>query len=727
MTATVSKAGPYYTSGEIKFSSLRSNFRAQVRKETSSGSETFNADTAAIKASELLKNTTITDTSPKVPDSTENANISTSSNWKLSQFRGSIKYYYITQSGTNLNFDIDSPPDSATWNSNLDKNINKFLFVDGTCGSESVSTPAAILNQSACNLTIDTVGNIFGAGGRGGGTGSGAPAISGEQGGDALEILSSGFQSLNTTQSYNTISGVDSNLLSVDIYYNSNVAVTKPTVIYIHGGAWALGDKGSVDSKATFFTNLGYVFVSVNYRLSPAANMIISNYNFFVGDDGTIATASTRVKHPTHVNDAANAVTWVYNNISSYGGDPNKLILIGHSAGAHLVSLLSTNQSYLTSAGLPSGKIIGCIANDSEAISGIYQQIIDPVSDGNADPAVIKGWYNNAFGIYPDKTVSGTINNITTDYATTTAAQTAYTAASPISHVSASTPPFLVLCRGSSSRIDRETQFVTALQNVGATVTSVSYPDSTSYTHQEINKSIGSVNDPPAGKSLPSGVSNVTTQIENWITSLASPPAVSTITANNINVLVRSTAKIYAGGGGGEKGPTGAKGADGKCTNYANTSGCGGAPGCPDGYSQTGESSGGCCQTYSYCCGLFNCGCTACSQYMKYRSCKQEYTTSGGDGGAGGNGGPGRGYNYQTGSLDGAEGSNGAPSPDNPSCGAESGEKGGSGAAGGEWATAGGDTTNSGDGGGVGKAITGSNYSVTGTINSSTVKGAYNP
>ena len=64
MTATVSKAGPYYSSGEIKFSSLRSNFRAQVRKETSGGSETFNTDTAAIKASELLRNTTTTDTSP---------------------------------------------------------------------------------------------------------------------------------------------------------------------------------------------------------------------------------------------------------------------------------------------------------------------------------------------------------------------------------------------------------------------------------------------------------------------------------------------------------------------------------------------------------------------------------------------------------------------------------------------------------------------------------------
>jgi len=186
MTSTVSKAGPYYSTGEIKFSSLRSNFRAQVRKQTSAGSETFNSDTASIKASDFRRIATTSNTNPTVPDATENTNISTSSNWKTSQFRGSIKYYYITQSGTDTNFDIDA----QSWNSNLNKNVRKFLFVDGTCGSNSQSNPAAQLNATAFNLTVDTYGNIFGFGGRGGGT-SGAPAISGEAGGDALEMTSS--------------------------------------------------------------------------------------------------------------------------------------------------------------------------------------------------------------------------------------------------------------------------------------------------------------------------------------------------------------------------------------------------------------------------------------------------------------------------------------------------------------------------------------------------------
>jgi len=189
MTVAVSKAGPYYSSGEIKFSDLRRDFRAQVRKSSSGGSETFNTDTAAISASDLLRDTDNTEQNPIVPNSTENSNISTSSNWKVSQFRDSIKYYYVTlPSGDEVtNFDIDG----QTWNSNLNKNIVKVAFINGICGSNSTSSAAASFNATAHNITIDVYGRILGAGGRGGGT-SGAPAISGENGGNALAMSSSG-------------------------------------------------------------------------------------------------------------------------------------------------------------------------------------------------------------------------------------------------------------------------------------------------------------------------------------------------------------------------------------------------------------------------------------------------------------------------------------------------------------------------------------------------------
>jgi hypothetical protein len=193
MAVTVSKAGPYYSSGAISFSSLRSNFRAQQRKQTSSTTETFNSDTGQISVSELKRIISTTNTDPVVPDSTENANISTSNNWKTSQFRNSVKYYYLTQSDTELNLDISN----QSWNNNLNKNIRKFLFIDGICGSVNTSTPSAILNTIAHNLVIDVFGQIFGASGRGGGTGNGAPDPGGENGGNAFSLSPIGGNNVN--------------------------------------------------------------------------------------------------------------------------------------------------------------------------------------------------------------------------------------------------------------------------------------------------------------------------------------------------------------------------------------------------------------------------------------------------------------------------------------------------------------------------------------------------
>jgi len=188
MAVAVTKAGPYYSSGQIKFSDLRRDFRAQQRKTTSGGSETFTTDNASISASQLLRNTSTTNTNPTVPNATENSSITSSqSNWKTSQFRNSVKFFYITQSSTDTNFDMDD----LAWNGNLNKNINKFLFVTGTCGSSSVSSVAAGFNATAYNLTFDVTGSILGCGGRGGGT-SGAPDPSGEGGGTAMSIASSG-------------------------------------------------------------------------------------------------------------------------------------------------------------------------------------------------------------------------------------------------------------------------------------------------------------------------------------------------------------------------------------------------------------------------------------------------------------------------------------------------------------------------------------------------------
>lgn len=228
MAVSVSTAGPYFSSGEIKFSDLRKYFRSQVRKTTSGGSETFSpdpsTDTTAISAAELLRVTDTTVENPVVPDSTENNDIATTNDLKVSQFRDSIKYYYVTLPSSDevINFDIDS----QDWNTNLGKNINKFMFIDGTCGSNVASSPAATFEATTYNLTIDVFGSIYGAGGRGGGTGGGAPSINGENGGDALYINSP-----------------DGNNILVNVQSTSK--------IYGGGGGGEKGKNGDAGTKGT--------------------------------------------------------------------------------------------------------------------------------------------------------------------------------------------------------------------------------------------------------------------------------------------------------------------------------------------------------------------------------------------------------------------------------------------------------------------------------------------
>ena len=160
--ATVSKAGPYYTTAgtEMKFSALRRDFRAQQPKTSSGGSETTDEglDAGAISASELLRNTNVNETNPIVPQCQDNLQISSSSNWKISQFRNSIKYFYLTQESdkTSLNYVLHGQP----WENNLPLNIVKTFFLEGTCGSVDAASPAVTLNATTYNLTID-VSEVF--------------------------------------------------------------------------------------------------------------------------------------------------------------------------------------------------------------------------------------------------------------------------------------------------------------------------------------------------------------------------------------------------------------------------------------------------------------------------------------------------------------------------------------------------------------------------------------
>jgi acetyl esterase/lipase len=127
--------------------------------------------------------------------------------------------------------------------------------------------------------------------------------------------------------------GGDPKLQTLDVYSpgvgrGAEARDKLPVLIYIHGGAMFRGDKRNVGAKPEFFCGRGWVLVSINYRLSPV------------------------VKHPAHVEDAAAAVAWVARNVERYGGDPERIALIGHSAGALIASLLATDERRLAVYGL---------------------------------------------------------------------------------------------------------------------------------------------------------------------------------------------------------------------------------------------------------------------------------------------------------------------------------------------------------------------------------------
>jgi acetyl esterase/lipase len=127
----------------------------------------------------------------------------------------------------------------------------------------------------------------------------------------------------------------------LDIYSPAG-AKNFPVVFWIHGGGWQTGDKKDVHLKPQAFNEKGFVFVSINYRLLPDVDM------------GTI------------VRDVARAVGWVHGHIAEHGGDPKRLFIMGHSAGAQLAALVCTDERYLKAEGLSLAVVKGCVPVDGD-------------------------------------------------------------------------------------------------------------------------------------------------------------------------------------------------------------------------------------------------------------------------------------------------------------------------------------------------------------------------
>jgi arylformamidase len=231
--------------------------------------------------------------------------------------------------------------------------------------------------------------------------------------------------------------GSDDDQQRLDVYPASH-GCPAPVVVWVHGGGWQHGDKRNrMDDKVRLWNDAGYTVVSVNYRLTDPA-------------------AAAPVRFPAHDEDVASAVAWVHDHIADHGGDPDRIALLGHSAGAQISASVATDPKYLGAHGLGLDALRCAGALDTEGYD-----VTAMASTGNAI-------YRAAFGDDP----------------------ATWHDASPIEHVTPDSgiPRFLVVERGTPRRRRAAEAFVTSLRDAGVTVTVV---DAGSLSHAEVNSVIG--------------------------------------------------------------------------------------------------------------------------------------------------------------------------------------------------------------------------------------------
>ena len=243
------------------------------------------------------------------------------------------------------------------------------------------------------------------------------------------------YTSKITIQYSSPMPGVDNNLISLDVYNSRQYTGNRPVIIWVHGGAWSGGDKANqLNNKLNLFNSLNYILVSVNYRLSP----------YF--------------KYPEHNRDVANAIKWVYDNIIFYGGDKNKIALMGHSAGAHLVALTAVGSRFLPNRGILPTALRGVICIDGEG----YDLFDLSINGGPQQKQNIL----NAFG--------SDVNLLKE--------------ASPYYNIRSSYSPFFIAKRGTAERIASANKFINALWTTGTYVKDI---EVNMYTHEGVNDAIG--------------------------------------------------------------------------------------------------------------------------------------------------------------------------------------------------------------------------------------------
>ena len=238
---------------------------------------------------------------------------------------------------------------------------------------------------------------------------------------------------------YGEMPGVDAERLSLDLYTPAQRQSDErlPIVLYLHGGGWSAGDKQQSFLQPLAFVPEGFVYASANHRLRPHA---------------TVAQMAQS---------AADAVGWLVRHADDFGGDPHRLFLIGHSAGAHLVSLLGTNATFLERAGVDPASVRGVVSLDT-AVYNLPKLLAETDVD----------FYRTVFGTEDVEKVS------------------------PWHHVryDAMHPPFLIFY--SEGRPAAHTQTIPFAQRLSDAGHSATVVEAIGRGHSELNAHLGTQGDP---------------------------------------------------------------------------------------------------------------------------------------------------------------------------------------------------------------------------------------
>ena len=223
-----------------------------------------------------------------------------------------------------------------------------------------------------------------------------------------------------------------------------------PVVFWIHGGGWQTGDKTMVALKPRAFTEAGFVFVTISHRLLPTVEM----------------GALTR--------DVASALGWVHKNIAAHGGDPNRLLVMGHSSGGQLAALMCTDDRYAKAEGYSLTMIKGCVPVDADTfdIPAIIE-VAETRARAHQLPLPTYG-HRQKFGNDPAK----------------------HRDFSPVTHVARDKgiPPFLILhIAGHPDTTAQARRMANVLEAAGIPVKVVAGRET---THASINDNIGVAGDP---------------------------------------------------------------------------------------------------------------------------------------------------------------------------------------------------------------------------------------